>query len=72
MAQKKDRFCLNEVRLADGWFYLKYLSVSVELYKELPYPAPSMANLNKDIKYVLKPNLSNYFIKKWSGKFLKQ
>ena len=72
MAQKKERFCLNEVRLADGWFYLKYLSVSVELNKELPYPAPSMANLNKDIKYVLKPNLSNYFIKKWSGKFLKQ
>ncbi len=65
---KNERACLNEKRLCDDGFYFKYLSISLEINKILPFPAPPMANL-KGLKGnpELKPCLSAYFVKKWTG-----
>jgi len=67
---KNERACLNEVRLCDAWFYFKYLSISLEINKILPFPAPPMANLNSAIRTELKPCLSAYFVKKWTGNII--
>ena len=70
--EKNERVCLNEVRLSVAWFYFKFLTISHEINNTLPFPAPSMSNLNKAIRAELKPCLSTYFIKKWTGTYILQ
>lgn len=61
------RCILNRKRLAEVWFYYRFILFYKELNKDLEnFPMPYIKNLNNELVNI-KASLQPYFIKKWSG-----